>query len=139
MTCQFFQPKRFHGGISSFCSEPCIIETKSGELYELPINTIRVFGQNMVFSGGGYFRLFPWWLLNIMFSKSDYVMTYFHPHDFDSKKPLPFGLSPLGVWRRRYGVAGCLGKFNKMLNSHDFLSVKQAVYNCDFNIKRYKL
>ena len=33
------------------------------------------------YSGGGYFRLFPYWLIYRTMNKSDYAMTYFHIND----------------------------------------------------------
>ena len=98
-----------------------------GDVYELPINTYSFMKNKIIFSGGGYFRLLPWCLLNKLFSKSDYVMTYFHPHDFDSGKPLLDNMSYLSRFRRKYGVSNCMHKLQKMLESFNFLSVKEYV------------
>ena len=55
---------------------------------EFPINIQQVLGKNIVFSGGGFFRLFPYQLIKHWANQSAYVMTYFHPRDFDCGQPV---------------------------------------------------
>ena len=93
--CSVFPAVRGHGGLPQFTSDrPCIVKTKQGHaLKELPLNTRSILGNKFVFSGGGYFRLLPYWLLKKLFAESDYVMTYFHPRDFDVNQPMIPNLS----------------------------------------------
>ena len=88
--CSVFPAVRGHGGLPQFKSaEPCLVRTEQGHtLKELPLNTRSILGNKVVFSGGGYFRLFPYWLLKKLFADSEYVMTYFHPRDFDPDQPM---------------------------------------------------
>ena len=69
-------------------STPTIINYNGIEIKEFPINTINYFNKPLVFSGGGYFRVSPYFLIKYWTKKSDYVMTYFHPRDFDPDQPM---------------------------------------------------
>ena len=76
--------KTFNGGLTDFkCKEPSVISTSSGQIKEFPINLFSFFGNEIVFSGGGYFRFFPYRCVKHMAIQSNYMMTYFHPRDFD--------------------------------------------------------
>ena len=62
--CSIFPTRRAHGGFASYSHpRPTIIETDAGTIKECPISVGRLFGHDFVFSGGGYFRLFPYSLL----------------------------------------------------------------------------
>lgn len=59
-------------------------------LWEFPMTTVQVLGRNLPCSGGGYFRLLPYWL----FSRAFAVATggqkgifYFHPWEVDPEQP----------------------------------------------------
>ena len=55
-----------------------------GFIKEFPINIQAICGKYIVFSGGGFFRLFPYWLIDYWAKDCTYMMTYFHPRDFDT-------------------------------------------------------
>jgi polysaccharide deacetylase family protein (PEP-CTERM system associated) len=101
-----FPANRAHGGLPQFkTDQPCKVITKKGyEIIELPMNTTSLLGQKFVFSGGGYFRLLPEWYLKKLFKSQDYVMTYFHPRDFDADQPMIPGLSRFRKFKSYYGV-----------------------------------
>jgi len=99
---------------------------------EFPINLFSLLGKNMVFSGGGYFRLLPYSLLLPLFKKSPYVMTYFHPRDFDASQPIIEGLP----WRRRFksyiGLKGAFSKLDRLLGDFTFTDLRGASENIDW-------
>ena len=58
--CSVFPAKRAHGGFEEFgYAEPTYINMNGNRLKEFPINLYSLFGKNLIFSGGGYFRLIP--------------------------------------------------------------------------------
>ncbi|MDR3394187.1 MAG: DUF3473 domain-containing protein [Parasulfuritortus sp.] len=62
------------------------------DLLEVPATTVRLFGQNLPASGGGYFRLLPYVLSRAMFREVNQVdqqsvVFYFHPWEIDSEQP----------------------------------------------------
>ena len=125
--CSIFPAARAHGGFPDFENGPNrIITLKNRELKSFPINTTSFFGKSMVYSGGGYFRLLPYWYLKYRFKKDPYVMTYFHPRDFDSKQPIVPGLSSIRKFKSYVGLSKALSKLENILLSQKFLSIHEA-------------
>jgi peptidoglycan-N-acetylglucosamine deacetylase len=122
-----FPSKRdFGGNAGHLITGPQIFKTKSGSLKELPINFSNFMGQKLIFSGGGYFRLTPYWLTSQFMKSSNYTMCYFHARDFDPKQPVLDGLSLTRKFKSYYGLKSAWGKFENLTNDFKFLNVKQA-------------
>ncbi len=103
-----FPASRAHGGLKEIpVFEPYKLKTlKGNEIIEFPISTITIYNIPMIFGGGGYFRLIPLLALKKWFKQSEYVMTYFHPRDFDKYQPDIPGLNFLRRFKSNYGIAG---------------------------------
>ncbi|HLO45334.1 MAG TPA: polysaccharide deacetylase family protein [Leadbetterella sp.] len=128
-----FPAKRSHGGFAQFGhAEPCWIDIDGMRMKEFPINLSSFAGKNLIFSGGGYFRLFPYPLLDLMTKNSDYVMTYFHPRDFDSEQPMVPGLNFIRKFKSYYGLKGCLSKLDKLIKKHEFVDIRTAESSIDW-------
>ena len=85
--CSVFPASRNFGGFPSFPNnKPTLIDINGSILKEFPINTIKIIGKRMAFSGGGYFRLFPYKKILKLVKNSKYTMSYFHIRDFDAKQ-----------------------------------------------------
>jgi polysaccharide deacetylase family protein (PEP-CTERM system associated) len=122
-----FPAARAHGGLPSFCSSiPSIIEYNGVKLKEFPINTHTILGKRFIYSGGGYFRLFPYKIIKNWTQQSNYVMTYFHPRDFDSGQPIVPGLSMLRRFKSYVGIKNCKPKLEQWLSDFDFIDLNQA-------------
>lgn len=122
-----FPAGRAHGGLPSYKSAiPSVINYNGIKLKEFPINTYNILGKPIIFSGGGYFRLFPYKTIQNWTIKSKYIMTYFHPRDFDSKQPLVPGLSLARRFKSYVGIKKCKSKLEKWLNHFDFIDLYQA-------------
>ena len=127
MILQYFQLKRGHGGYKGYNNNgPAILDINGMQIKEFPINTINILGKRVVFTGGGYFRLFPLSILKYLFSNSEYIMTYFHPRDFDSEQPMIDGLSPIRKFKSYYGLNSSLSKLKSILLMHHFIDIKEA-------------
>ncbi|MFZ4547344.1 MAG: polysaccharide deacetylase family protein [Bacteroidales bacterium] len=123
-----------HGGIPSFsCNSPCLIEYNGHTIKEFPINYKQLFGIRIVFSGGGYFRLWPYGLIRNFTEKSPYVMSYFHPHDFDLDQPILNGLSALRRFRAYYGLDDCQQKLERWISEYSFTDLQSADKNIDWS------
>ena len=120
-----FPANRAHGGLPQFTADqPCKVLTKKGyEIIELPMNTASLLGRRFVFSGGGYFRLLPERYLKKLFNSQDYVMTYFHPRDFDAGQPMIPGLSAYRSFKSFYGINSCEHKLDTILSKNLFDSI----------------
>jgi len=132
--CSVFPAARSHGGLPQFSEEtPTQIKSNGQLLHEFPINTVPFLGRRLVFSGGGYFRLFPYSLIRRFMHDSDYVMTYFHPRDFDPDQPVIPDLSMVRRFKSYYGLSGCELKLRRLLGDFDFLTVGQANEHVDWD------
>jgi polysaccharide deacetylase family protein (PEP-CTERM system associated) len=128
-----FPAERSHGGFAQFGhAEPCWIDIDGMRMKEFPINLSSFAGKNLIFSGGGYFRLFPYPLLDALTKNSDYVMTYFHPRDFDAKQPMVPGLNFVRKFKSYYGLKGCLSKLDKLIKKHEFVDIRTAEASIDW-------
>ena len=121
-----FPANRAHGGLPQFTTDqPCMVITKKGyEIIELPMNTASLLGQKFVFSGGGYFRLLPEWYLKKLCKSQEYVMTYFHPRDFDADQPMIPGLSNLRKFKSYTGIKNTSNKLSSIIEKNTFNGLK---------------
>lgn len=124
--CSIFPLKRKFGGFKNFkINEPFILKYNDNNIKEFPMSSFNFLNTNIVFSGGGFFRLLPYWLIRSMMKNSKYVMTYFHPRDFDPHQPF----KQLSFFRRIKSSIGCKYSFNKlskMLEHFNFTDISGA-------------
>lgn len=122
-----FPAGRAHGGFPSYSkAQPSLLKINGYELKEFPINTVSMFGNKWIFSGGGYFRITPYFFVKYWTESSDYVMTYFHPRDFDPKQPMIKELSPVRKFKSYIGLSHCMNKLEKWTDDYEFTDLKGA-------------
>ena len=122
-----FPANRAHGGFARFEeTRPIIIEHNGLRIKEFPINTYNFFGKSFIFSGGGYFRIMPYYFIKKFSHKSDYVMTYFHPRDFDPAQPVIPELNLYRKFKSYVGLKSSLSKLYKWTSDFDFIDLKSA-------------
>lgn len=128
-----FPARRSHGGFPEYGQTgPSILRIDGCEIREFPMNTVEIFGKGLVFSGGGYFRLLPYWLIRRWTASSAYVMTYFHPRDFDPGQPV---IQDLGAYRRfksYVGLARAEQKLRALLRDFEFVDLATAERQVDW-------
>ena len=125
--CSIFPARRAHGGMPKFKdSSPSIIEYNGFRIKEFPINTKNFFLKKLIFSGGGYFRAIPYFLIKKWSSNSNYIMTYFHPRDFDKNQPILRDINLLRRIKCYIGINQCYSKLSKWVNDFDFIDLKEA-------------
>jgi peptidoglycan-N-acetylglucosamine deacetylase len=122
-----FASHHAHGGFPEFCAmEPVIVEYDGMKLKQFPIIPGMFCARPINFSGGGYFRLLPYPLIRHLMAKSPYVMTYFHPRDFDPDQPLVPKLPPARILKSYVGLRSSLQKFRRLLGDFNFVDVVTA-------------
>ena len=122
-----------YGGFPSFGeSLPSIIEINGLRIKEFPMNTVSLMGKQMIFSGGGFFRLFPYFLINKWTKQSDYVMSYFHPRDFDYEQPMLPQLSFKRKFKSYVGLKGAYPKLINWITDFEVMSVSEASQQIDW-------
>jgi polysaccharide deacetylase family protein (PEP-CTERM system associated) len=102
-------------------------------LIEFPLSTVKLFGQNVPISGGGYFRLFPYPLIrkglrSINEKERTPFLFYMHPWEIDPDQPRIKGVSSRSRFRHYVNLDKTEGRFLRLLNDFDFSSIKQMLH-----------
>jgi len=122
-----------YGGFPSFGNaEPSIIEANGILIKEFPMNIHKIFTKSIVFSGGGFFRLFPYPIIKKWTNQSDYVMTYFHPRDFDKNQPILHHLPIMRKFKSYYGIKTAGKKFDKFISDFSTTSILKVSESYDW-------
>lgn len=143
-----FPVSRDFGGFPEFSKmEPTVIKYNGIELHEFPIVTAKVIGRDTAYSGGGYFRFFPYGFIEREMKKSPYSMTYFHLGDLNpviskvmTKEEFECYFNELGTFKARYmryiktnfGVSGNKKKLFKLLDNMPFVNLAEAEEQIDW-------
>jgi polysaccharide deacetylase family protein (PEP-CTERM system associated) len=132
--CSLFPADRAHGGLPGLPEAvPTMGEWEGHEIELFPINTKSILGKKFIYSGGGYFRLAPGFLLQKWFQNDQYVMTYFHPRDFDPDQPMIPGLSAVRKFKSYVGIRGARDKLRRILQDNSFMDVRTASKSVDWD------
>lgn len=134
-----FPAKHDYGGFPSFGnSNPSIIKTNGVLIKEFPMNVHKIYNKSIVFSGGGFFRLFPYYLIKKWTNESSYVMTYFHPRDFDKDQPMLQHLPLMRKFKSYYGLKHSGAKFDKFISDFSTTSILEISSNYNWDMaKKY--
>ena len=125
--CSVFPARHAHGGMPSFPqSKPSIIEYNGVSLKEFPVSYKELLGHNIMFSGGGYFRLFPYNLIKYWTKSADYNMTYIHPRDLDAGQPIIKSLPLTRMFKSYVGLQGAEKKLTQYLSDFKFVDILEA-------------
>ena len=71
-------------------------------------------------------QIMPYLFIRSRMKRSIYVMTYFHPRDFDPQLPVLKHLPLRRQIKSRAGLKGAYRKLDRMLRDFDFMNVEQA-------------
>lgn len=131
--CSVFPAPRAHGGLTQYAEcVPGTIQNATGSVKCFPMTTHSLAGRQLVLTGGGYFRLFPYPLIRHALARGGYVMTYFHPRDFDAGQPMIPGLSAIRRFKSYTGIKGALQKLDRMIDDFEFTDLKSAASHIDW-------
>lgn len=136
--CSVFPAHHAHGGIPEYTkAEPSIICHNQICLKEFPISVKHIMGKPVVYSGGGYFRLFPYSLIQKWVGRSNYVMTYIHPRDLDVGQPMIKDLPLQRKFKSYVGLKGAEKKLYRLLADFHFMDIQTAMEQIDWcNVPR---
>lgn len=135
-----FPAKRAFGGFDAFPADnPVIIDYYGTSIKEFPICLTKICGKQLAFSGGGYFRFFPYNFIEKVMKGRDYNICYFHIGDLIYKKEM-FKTEYEEYYKEAYtmknrliryiksnlGTEGAFDKMVKLLNSQEFINLEMA-------------
>ena len=126
--CSILPASHDYGGFQSFTNkQPVLLKLKNGlQIKEFPINVHTILDKSFVFSGGGFFRFFPYFLIQHWAKDTDYLMTYFHARDFDPGQPVIQSLPLIRKFKSYVGLSTSFAKFQKLLDNFEFMSIREA-------------
>lgn len=133
---------RDFGGFPNFGEKtPSTVYSGRCQIKEFPICTTKLMGKELAFSGGGYFRFFPFNYVKRTIAKNEYNMCYFHIADLipesngvKSKQDFESYYKESGTLINRYkryiksnlGKKSAYNKLIKLIHSFDFINMEQA-------------
>lgn len=118
-------------GIPGFPTEPHMLETPSGaRLAEYPLSTYKLLGQTLPVAGGGYFRLYPYWLSrffykNINGNGKPFVF-YLHPWEIDPDQPR-IKTNAFSRFRHYNNLDKCEDRLTKLLSEFSFATMDSVL------------
>jgi len=95
---------------------------------EFPISTSLFLGRKIPISGGGYFRIFPYWFTNLALKKINEkegkkFIFYVHPWEFDPQQPRFDSASILSKFRHYKNLNKTTKRFDKLTQSFSFRAI----------------
>lgn len=125
-----FPTARGHGGIADAKTHPHKIHSENGDIIEFPITVITFIWKKMCFFGGGYLRIFPYFLIrhysNAVNKEGRPVIYYIHPREIDPKHPrLPMGF--YRYFKSYVNLRTTINKIKRLINEEEFLPFRDWI------------
>ncbi len=117
---------------------PYSLETDKGnKLVEFPLSTYGILGYRLPVSGGGYFRLYPYWfsrwcLGSINRSHKSFVF-YLHPWEIDPDQPR-VDVSGLSKFRHYNNLEKCYSRMEKLLTDFQFGTMRSVLQDLNLYV-----
>ena len=128
-------PIRHHRcGIPNAPCRPYVHETKSGSLWEFPASVAQIAKANIPVSGGGYFRLLPYYISSRLLQRINSRLNqpfifYLHPWELDPQQPRVNVSTRAMRFRHYVNLASTESKLNHLLAQFSFDCVDHVLGN----------
>jgi polysaccharide deacetylase family protein (PEP-CTERM system associated) len=122
-------------GIPDAAAEPGPVVAPSGRtIVEFPMSAARFFGMRVPVSGGGYFRILPYWLtragLRQINERAGTPFTfYLHPWEVDPAQPR-VRVGALSTFRHYTNLDRCESRLRRLLGEFAFAPAVEALKRC---------
>ena len=118
-------------GIPGFPTKPHEMSLENGaKLVEFPLSTYKVFKQSIPVAGGGYFRLYPYWLTKYFYKsinkKNDPFVFYLHPWEIDPGQPR-VKASWFSEFRHYNNLDICEARLEQLLRDFQFTTMQKSL------------
>lgn len=122
-------------GIPGTPTVPYILTAPSGgKLIEIPLSTYNFLGYTLPVSGGGYFRLYPYYLtkffLRSLNKTGKSFVFYLHPWEIDPDQPR-VKASWLSEFRHYNNLDKCHNRLHKLINDFSFTTMDKKIHELD--------
>ncbi|MCW8855325.1 MAG: DUF3473 domain-containing protein [Gammaproteobacteria bacterium] len=118
-------------GISDAQELPHLISSPSGnELVEFPLSIYKILQYHLPVSGGGYFRLYPYFFTKYALSSINRnhkpFVFYLHPWEIDPQQPR-ISTNPLSRFRHYNNLELCESRLQKLLSDFKFTTMNAVL------------
>jgi polysaccharide deacetylase family protein (PEP-CTERM system associated) len=130
-------------GIPGAKTEPHVYKTERGNsIIEFPISTVGVGSTRIPISGGGYFRLLPYWLTcgglkKINNQENAPFIFYMHPWEIDTEQPR-IKSNIISEFRHYNNISKFEERLRKLLQDFQFSTVSDVLKINGFRINKDK-
>jgi polysaccharide deacetylase family protein (PEP-CTERM system associated) len=111
---------------------PYRIDTPNGgSLVEFPPSTLALGGYRLPVAGGGYFRIYPYWLTRLALARLNRVegwpfIFYLHPWEIDPEQPR-VQAGRLSTFRHYTNLHRCEARLRRLLGDFRFMPVREVL------------
>jgi len=113
-----------------------LLTETSRHIVEFPISTLKGRFGTLPIAGGGYFRLFPYWLtkwgLNKINANGNPFVFYIHPWEVDPNQPRVNDISRFSKFRHYNNLEKCEARLKRLCGDFSFTSMKTVL--CDMGL-----
>ena len=119
-------------GLPGAAPEPNVLRAPSGRtLIEFPMSAAKFYGVPIPVSGGGYFRILPYWLtragLKQINERGGRPFTFYvHPWELDPKQPR-ISVGWFSRFRHYTNLTRCESRLRRVLSEFNFTSMREAL------------
>jgi len=107
------------------------VPLRDGDLLEIPVTTLRLYGLNIPLAGGGYFRLFPYWFvkwgLRRINEEGKVFVFYFHPWEVDPDQPRVPGIPYRSRFRHYTNLDKTQRRLEKLVRDFSFVPIASRI------------
>src|SRR5690606_6542192 len=107
-----------------------------GTLQEFPLSTCPIGSYRLPIAGGGYFRLYPYWLSRWGLGKINRAgqpfIFYLHPWEIDPQQPR-LRVSALSRFRHYNNLDKCMNRLEALLGDFSFGSVRDVLSSIEIS------
>jgi len=124
-------------GIPDTPEHPYQLKTPAGySIIEFPLSTAKVFNYRLPIAGGGYFRLYPYWLsktgLKQINRQQKPFIFYLHPWEVDPEQPR-ISSSWFSRFRHYNNLDKCEPRLRKLMSDFQFTTTRDVLGDLGFN------
>lgn len=102
-------------------------------LTEVPLSVVRVAGRNLPVAGGGYLRLYPYWVtrwaIRRINAEGRHAVVYLHPYELDEQELEGFRgrIAPSLYWSQSVNRRRTEQKLRRLLGEFEFAPIREVV------------
>ncbi len=126
-----FPSRHVRNGVSDFLPAVQRVDTESGAITEFPMPVVSWMGRTIPAGGGGYFRLYPYWLTQRFVRQLNNAgrpfMFYVHPWEVDPDQPRVKGASRSARFKHYVNLESTMGKLDRLLSDFEFTSLADCL------------